>query len=57
MKKGEFMTSPEFMQDIVRLAMQCIGVGSSGCIFRTPEIDGECLEVDFHFKMITKEDK
>lgn len=53
----KFETSPEFIQDIIKLALQCLSVGSTGCMFRTPAIDGECLEVDFHFKMITEDKK
>lgn len=54
---GHFETSPEFIHELIRLALQCIGNGGTGCTFRTPEIDGECLEVDFHFKMITEDKK
>lgn len=53
---GEFITSHEFIEAIIKLAIQCFGVGATGCTFRTPEIDGQCLEVDIHFKM-HKDDK
>lgn len=54
---GEFITSSEFMEGIIQLAIQCFGVGATGCTFRTPEIDGDFLEVDIHFKMHKEEKK
>ena len=53
---AQFETSPEFIKEVIRLALKCLSVGGTGCTFRTPVIDGEWLEVDFHFKM-HKEDK
>lgn len=53
----QFVTSPEFIHELIQLALQCMGAGATGCTFRTPEIDGECLEVDVHFKMITEDKK
>ena len=54
---AQFETSPEFINDLIRLALQCTRAGGTGCTFRTPEIDGECMVVDLNFKMITKDKK
>ena len=49
--------SPEFMHDLIIMAEECVKNNSYGFKFRTPEIDGECVEFTISFKPITKEDK
>ena len=49
--------SPEFMHDLITLAEESVMNNSYGFRFRTPEIDGECVEFTITFKPIKKEDK